>query len=112
MIRNPFPQRVEERPHKRQRTERKHDIPERLEQLLAMSDGHRPVKESIWPKFPKNWNTWRMLKQEIQCDGVSGASRDVVANASATVDSTIPARGLRLTSSMWTRRSTVPIAST
>ncbi|GMK58799.1 hypothetical protein CspeluHIS016_0602410 [Cutaneotrichosporon spelunceum] len=33
-----------------------------------MSDGRRRVEYSIWPKFPKGWNTWRTLKQEAQFD--------------------------------------------
>lgn len=47
---------------KRRRTEREHSIPRRLESLLAMSDGRRGGRQGEWPKFPKDWNTWRMLK--------------------------------------------------
>ncbi|BEJ14356.1 hypothetical protein CspHIS471_0401230 [Cutaneotrichosporon sp. HIS471] len=70
---NPYDVAVrEEPPRKRRRTERGHGIPGRLERLLAMSNGRRIIKESAWPKFPKGWNTWRMLKQEVQCDGCNG----------------------------------------
>ncbi|BEI83534.1 hypothetical protein CcaverHIS002_0401380 [Cutaneotrichosporon cavernicola] len=73
MCRNPYAVAVrEEPPRKRRRTERRHGIPGRLERLLVMSNGRRIIKESVWPKFPKGWNTWRMLKQEVQCDGCNG----------------------------------------